>query len=64
MITEMMNQELIAENEKLKNDYAILKNNFEFLLKENKELKQLLRESESTSNGEDYYNRLSKYIKD
>lgn len=62
MITEMMNQELIAENKKLKADYAILKNNFEILIKENEELKQLLEESELTSKGEDYYNRLSKYI--
>ena len=46
MITEMMNQELIAENEKLKTDYAILKNNFELILKDNKELRNNLRKYE------------------
>ena len=46
MITEMMNQELIAENEKLKIDYMILKNNFEFVLKDNKELRDNLRKYE------------------
>ena len=38
----MMNQELIAENEKLKTDYAILKNNFEILIKENAEARGFL----------------------
>ena len=50
MITEMMNQELIAENKKLKTDYAILKNNFEILIKENEELKIFCKKLIKTNN--------------
>lgn len=53
----LKHSEVMKENEALQQSIAELK-------KENEELKQLLEEAESTSKGEDYYNRLSKYIKD